>query len=103
MRYALATQFNEMVAIDLKSRGQDGYILHIIDHLTRYSNACLIKNKRKETIVKAIMDHWIRIFGSPKSFLTDNGGEFINQELIDLAEKFNIVLKTTAAEPAWFL
>ena len=99
--FPLATQFNEMVAIDLKSRGQDGYILHIIDHLTRYSNACLIKNKRKETIVKAIMDHWIRIFGSPKSFLTDNGGEFINQEFIDLAEKFNIVLKTTAAESAW--
>ena len=51
--FPLATQFNEMVAIDLKSRGQDGYILHIIDHLTRYSNACLIKNKRKATIVKA--------------------------------------------------
>ena len=33
--FPLATQFNEMVAIDLKSRGQDGYILHIIDHLTR--------------------------------------------------------------------
>ncbi len=28
--FPLATQFNEMVAIDLKSRGQDGYILHII-------------------------------------------------------------------------
>ena len=30
--FPLATQFNEVVALDLKSRGQDGYILHIIDH-----------------------------------------------------------------------
>ncbi len=97
----LATQFNETVAMDLKSRGPDGYILHLIDHLTRYSAACLIRDKKKGTIIKGIMDNWIKIFGPPKSFLTDNGGEFVNHEFIDLAEKFNIVLKTTAAESAW--
>ena len=99
--FPLATQFNETVALDLKSRGPDGYFLHMIDHLTRYSSACLIKNKRKETIIKGIMDHWIKIFGCPKYFLSDNGGEFINHEFIDLAEKFNITLRTTAAESPW--
>ena len=96
-----ATQFNEMVAIDLKSRGADGYIMHMIDHLTRYSSACLIKNKKKETIVNGLLNYWVRIFGFPKSFLTDNGGEFINKEMMDFAEKYNINLKTTAAESAW--
>ena len=97
----LATQFNETVALDLKSRGSDGYILHMVDHLTRYSAACLIKNKKRETIIKGIMDHWIIVFGSPKYFLTDNGGEFVNADFIDFAEKFNISLRTTAAESAW--
>ena len=99
--FPLATQFNQTVAMDLKSRGPNIYILHLIDHLTRYSMACVIYNKRKETIIKGIMDQWIKIFGCPKYFLTDNGGEFVNQDLIDMAEKFNIILKTTAAESAW--
>ena len=47
------------------------------------------------------MDYWIRVFGAPKYFLTDNGGEFVNHEFVDLAEKFNINLRTTAAESAW--
>ena len=97
----LATEFNETVALDLKSRGSDGYILHMIDHLTRYSSACLIKNKKKETIIQGLLEYWIRIFGFPKSFLSDNGGEFVNKEMIDLAEKYNIILKTTAAESPW--
>lgn len=97
----LATQFNETVALDLKHRGSDGYILHIIDHLTRYSAACLIKDKKKETIIRGVMDHWIKIFGPPKYFLMDNGREFVNHEFVDLAEKFNIIIRTTAAESAW--
>ena len=94
--FPLASDFNETVALDLKSCYPSGYILHIIDHLTRYSSACFIKNKKKEAIVKGVLDYWIRIFGSPKNFLTDNGGEFVNKDFVDLAEKFNINLKTTA-------
>ena len=99
--FPLASSFNEVVALDLKSRGSEGYILHMVDHLTRYSSACIIKNKRKETIVKGLMKYWIRIFGCPRYFLSDNGGEFVNSEIIDLAEKCNIILKTTAAESPW--
>ena len=99
--FPLASEFNETVALDLKSFHPNGYVLHIIDHLTRYSAACYIKDKKKETIIKGILDYWIRVFGSPKNVLTDNGGEFVNQDFIDLAEKFNINLKTTAAESPW--
>ena len=42
--------------MDLKTRGSDGNLLHMIDHLTRYSAACLIENKRKETIKRG---EWI--------------------------------------------
>lgn len=99
--FPLATDFNEVVAMDLKQLKHGVLILHLIDHATRYSSGCIIKNKRKETIVEGILTHWVKWFGPPKKFLSDNGGEFINDELIDLAEKFNIVIKTTAAESPW--
>ena len=47
--FPLATQFNETVALDLKIY-RTGYMLHMIDHATRYSHACFIKNKLSATI-----------------------------------------------------
>ena len=93
--------FNECLAVDLKQIGDQLYILHIIDHLTRYSQGCLIKSKKKGIIVKGLMECWVKIFGPPRRVLSDNGGEFVNSEIVDFAEKFNIDLETTAAESAW--
>ena len=46
--FPVASSFNETVAMDLKSIGNNLYILHMIDYTTRYSSACLIKGiKRK--------------------------------------------------------
>ena len=98
--FPTATSFNETVAMDIKVIGGVS-VLHMVDHATRYSSAFVVPNKKKETIVRAVMEYWVRIFGSPGYFLTDNGGEFVNDLLIEYAEKFNIVLKTTAAESAW--
>ena len=97
---SLASDFNETVAMDLKTFNS-GYMLHMIDHATRFSQSCFIRNKRKETIVRAIMMHWLCLFGSPQQFLSDNGGEFVNDEFLELAEKFNITVKTTAAFSPW--
>ena len=98
--FPLATEFNETVALDLKVY-RTGYMLHMIDHATRYSQACFIKNKQSATIVKPILKFWISIFGSPNKFLSDNGGEFVNEEFNEMAEKFNITVLTTAAESPW--
>lgn len=98
--FPLASVFNETVAMDLKQI-QGKLILHMIDHATRYSAAVVIPNKRRETIVKGILENWVRIFGAPTKFLTDNGGEFVNQDFLDVAEKFNVTVLTTAAESPW--
>ena len=100
MSFPLATEFNETIAMDIKFINSRP-VLHLIDHATRYSRACLLANKKPMSVVQAIITHWIQVFGQPTQFLTDNGGEFVNSELIELAEKFNIVLKTTAAESPW--
>ena len=98
--FPTATSFGEVVAMDLKDIA--GFkVLHMIDHATRYSSACVIPNKQKETIVKAILQFWVRVFGSPQHFLFDNGGEFVNDEMIQFAEQFSVIIKTTAAESPW--
>ena len=99
--FPTASMFNQMVAVDLKAIDHNLYILHMVDHATRYSAACLIRNKRKETIVKGLMEYWCRIFGFPTFLLSDNGGEFVNSDIVNFAETFNITLKTTAAESPW--
>ena len=41
------------------------------------------------------------MFGPPKKFLTDNGGEFTNEKFLKLAESFDRRILTTAAEVPW--
>ena len=95
-----ANRFQDTAALDLKFYCNI-ILLHIIDHATRYSACARIPSKRPDQVVKALFSHWISIFGPPRKVLSDNGGEFINQELIDLCESLNITLKTTGAEAPW--
>ena len=47
------------------------------------------------------MKQWIRIFGTPNSIYSDNGGEFVSKDVIDFCENFSIKIKTTPAESPW--
>ena len=98
VEFPLATEFNERVAMDLKqwSYQEKGWLIHIVDHLKRYSASCVIQSKRKGVIVESIFKTWIAIFVSPKSFLVDIGGEFNNSEFISFCENFSINIKRTA-------
>ena len=96
----MATKFLETVAMDLKFY-HGKIILHLIDMCTRLSAATMIRNKHPDSIVKALFQIWISVYGSTERFLMDNGGEFANNEVINLAEKFGIVIKTTAGESPW--
>ena len=96
----LASQFNEAVAMDLKSWGRK-YFLVLVDLYTRYCTAVLISDKLATTIIKGIFRCWIVMFGAPRKFLSDNGCEFNNKEMRSLGEKFNIKIMTTAAESPW--
>ena len=69
----LASDFNEVVALDLKFF-HGHIILHLIDHVSRFSAASLIRSKKPNDILDSIFKIWISIFGPPKRFLSDNGG-----------------------------
>lgn len=96
----MASMFLETVAMDLKEY-HGNLIIHLIDLCTRLSAAIRIKNKKPETIIQAIFQIWIQVYGSTEKFLVDNGGEFANPQFIDMTEKFGITVKTTAAYSPW--
>ena len=96
----LATQFNEVVAMDIKEI--KGYkVLHMVDHATRYSVAAVLKTKEAKEIVSVVYRCWIAYFGAPKSFLTDNGREFDNSHFREMAQSMNSIVRTTAAHSPW--
>ena len=99
--FPLASRFNETVALDLKDIKPGFKILHMVDHATRYGQAAVVRNKSAQETVKKIFEIWIRIFGCPEKMLVDNGGEFNNREFLELCDKCNIRILTTAAESPW--
>lgn len=93
-----AKDFNDCVAMDLKTIEGSVTFLHMIDCATRFSLAKIIPNKHKETIVNALCIGWISLFGSPRRFMADNGGEFANFDFVEMCEQFNIEMQNSAAE-----
>ncbi|CAG2226055.1 unnamed protein product [Mytilus edulis] len=98
----LATEFNEVVAVDLKEWKPNTYFLHLIDIATRFSLATVIKRKTPDVIADKVMSLWIGSgMGPPKRFLADNGGEFANEIFRDMCANLNIDVMNTAAYSPW--
>ena len=70
----LAKDFNEVVCMDLKLIDSKFLILHLIDSATRYSMASIVRTKRATEIVDLVSEMWIKYFGAPGTFMSDNGG-----------------------------
>lgn len=92
----LASEYNDTVAMDLHELEPGVWYLHIIDHFTRFSAGNIVKTKKASEIVNSLIHSWISVHGAPRRIYSDNGGEFNNEEMRDLAENFNIEVKTTA-------
>ena len=96
----LGRSFNETLAMDLKS-WFGVYFFVMVDVFTRYCTAVVITDKKAETVVTALFTSWISRFGAPQNFFSDNGGEFDNDAMRCLGEKFGVKLMCTAAEAPW--
>ena len=97
----MASTYNETVAMDLHELEPGVWYLHVIDHYTRFSAGSIVTTKKPREIAKHFIHCWISVHGPPRKLFTDNGGEFNNEEMRDMAEKFNIEVKTTAAYSPW--
>ena len=47
----MATLFNELVSMDLKMLERQ-WVLHLIDHVTRFSAAAFVSSKKPEEMIK---------------------------------------------------
>ena len=97
----MAKDINETVAMDLKKLKNGKNILYFIDVFSRFTVAKIIPRKKPEEVIDALMEKWVSIFGTPTKFITDNGGEFSNEEMILATNKLNIYHNTTGAESPW--
>ena len=96
----MASKFLECIAMDLKFYKKH-ILLHLIDHATRLSASAVIPSKKPEIIIKKIFQIWISVYGVPEKFLSDNGGEFANDDFANMCEAMNINFKLTGAESPW--
>ena len=69
------------------------HILHIIDHVTKYSTVAVVKSEKKDNITKTFLKNWFVIFNDPKVILLSKGREFNNKLLCKLSQQFNVTLK----------
>ena len=104
----VSNDVNEVVGLDLKvlSKTKGEYILWIVDLFSKLIKGKFIKNKRPETIVQEIINTWVigdgAGLGHPRrGFWSDNGGEFLNDEVLDYAAAMDITIKMTSAAAPW--
>ena len=105
-----AGDINEVVSIDLKILKKSGKkevaILYLHDEFSKLIRGQVVNDKKADTIIKAIENKWIVGGGigpghPSRGFFSDNGGEFLNQDLIDFAASLDISIKMTAANSPW--
>ena len=79
----MAHDFNETICMDLKIwHGTGKIILYTVDMFSRLTQAQVIRDKRPESVLKVLVDQWIKRWGAPQQILVDNGTEFVNEKMM---------------------
>lgn len=65
------------------------HVLTCVDHFSKFKWTELLPNKTAETMV-AKLEYIFNYFGNPKTLQTDNGKEFVNEEVKSLCKNRNI-------------
>ena len=99
----MANDFGQVLGMDLKvwDKNKGTYIFYMIDIFTRYQMAAIIKSKEPSEVVNAFTTKWLPIFGTINKIITDNGTEFQNEQMREVASSLNVQLLTTGANSPW--
>ena len=89
---------NQIVSLDLTKSNIEGagpWILYMMGMFSRFRMGFFIPNKEA---VDKLITSWIRLIGPPDVLHSDNGTEFINEEMKTLCDAMNIKYTTTASK-----
>jgi transposase InsO family protein len=96
----------ERVAIDITgphpaSKTGNRYILTVLDHFSKWTEAFPIRNHEAVTVAKILADQVFARFGIPLQLLSDRGQEFESSLMKELCAALGIEkLRTTAYKPS---
>lgn len=95
------TRFNEEVRVDILFLEDRKMVLHILDAFSGWSAGTLLPNKRAETVLQALDDHWFHVFDYPERIRTDLGGEFDNETFEHAMGRYGITVLPTSRGAWW--
>ena len=97
-----ADGFNQVVGVDLKVYGDGGpIILYVIDVWSKLMQARVVRSKKSEHIVEALLECWVAPYGVFQATIHDNGGEFIGKAFTEMVDMLGIEDRTGAAHSPW--
>ena len=85
--------FDTKGPISLSSEG-NSHIMVIVDAFTHFVALNSVPHCDAYYAYTTLYEHWIANLGLPENLVTDNGTEFINNEIITLCQLYNIKHKT---------
>ena len=71
---------------------------HILLHLVEYATCLSASTEIKSKDPRAIFCIWIQVYGPAEKFLSNNGGEYANQDFLEICEAMNKHVHTRADE-----
>ena len=77
---------------NIKNNTNYKYLLHIIDHYSKFLFGKLLEDKKADNTVLNNIKNILYISGIPKEIGIDNGAEFTNKKFISFCEENNIKL-----------
>ena len=96
---------NEKLVLDIfgplpETQKGNRYIISMQDRLTRYTVLVTLQTESSDSIIEALIDHYIYTFGPPKTILSDQGSNFLSQLMTQFENALNIRhIKTSAFHP----
>ena len=73
----------------------------IVDAFTHYVAINPVPHCNAYYAYKTLYEHWIANFGLPQKLFTDNGTEFIKNEIITICHLYNIKHKPSTSHAPW--
>ncbi|WKX98818.1 hypothetical protein Q1695_014030 [Nippostrongylus brasiliensis] len=100
LRPIVATKPFEIVCVDILEMGRSAagmkYILVLVDHFSKWLGAYPLPDKSAKSVAEAIFQRWICEGGRwPGQLHSDQGSEFVNTTMAELAKMAGVNLTTT--------